>query len=157
MKFILVKGSRWAGKTETIKEISKRLKPTAIRRIHISDTSPTLLTSIDPSIGISNGNYLLTVRDKCILVVTDSPTQQRTRITTIVEAAHKLNLKPSLALISINTIERLKNFDTSNELEKFGKCIHNVKIWRIPSIKYDLTEEWNKRVSYLLSIILHNL
>lgn len=157
MKYMLIKGSQWAGKAETIKEVCKRLKPSAIRRIHFSDSGTPALITIDAFAGISQGNYILTVRNKHILVVSSSPTQQRIRITTILEAAHKLNLKPGLAIVSVRTLERLKDFETSKELQSFGRCIYETKIWRIPSIKFNLTEEWNKRVSYITSIVLHNI
>ncbi len=123
----------------------------------MSDTGATSLVLIDPNAGISEGNYVITVRDKHILIVSGSPTEQRRRITTIVEAIHNLNCRPEFAIVAAREYERLKDFATPKELEKYGNCIYSTKIWRIPSIRFNLTEEWNKRVSYLTAITLHNI
>lgn len=108
-------------------------------------------------INLADGNYIITVRKKNILVVAGSPTKQRTKITTILESIRHLNLRPDFAIIAMRGLEKLKGFTTSQELENYGKCIYETKIWRIPSHKFNLTEEWNKRVNYIMAITLHNL
>ena len=157
MNHILIVGPQWAGKAETIKEVCRRLKPATVRKIFVPDCGPIAFKTLESDSGISHGNYIVTVRNKNILIVSGSPTEQRVSITKIVDAVCKLNLKPDLAIVAARKYERLQNFSTPRELEKFGRCIHESKIWRIPSIKYHLTEEWNKRVSYLTAITLHNI
>lgn len=73
------------------------------------------------------------------------------------ESVLKLNQRPDFAIIAMRGLEKMKDFSTSKELESFGKCIYETKIWRIPSYTFQLTEEWNKRVSYITAITLHNL
>ena len=73
------------------------------------------------------------------------------------ESVFKLNLKPDFAIIAMCGLEKLKDFSTSKEMEKFGKCIYETKIWRIPSYNYHMTDEWNKRISYITAITLHNI
>lgn len=157
MKYIVVKGSQWAGKAETIKEVCRRLKPTAIKKVHISDIGKIALIPVDPASGISEGNYIITVRNKHVLIVSGSPTEQRLRISSIVDAVLHLQFKPEFAIVAAREYERLKDFATTKELEKYGKCVHQTKIWRIPAIKFNLTEEWNKRVSHLTAITLLNI
>lgn len=157
MKYIVIKGSQWAGKAETIREVCRRLKPSVVRRLHVTPNGRAAMTHVDPTNEIGGGNYIITVRNKHILIVTGSPTVQRTRITSIIESVHQLNCKPEFAIIAAREFERLKDFATTKELEKFGQCIYQTKIWRIPSIRFNLTEEWNKRVSYLTAITLHNI
>lgn len=110
-----------------------------------------------PAAGISDGTYIVTVRKKNILMVSGAPTEQKKKITSIMESVHNLNQRPDFAIIAMRGLEKMKDFSTSKELEKFGKCIYETKIWRIPSYTFQLTEEWNKRVSYITAITLHNL
>lgn len=157
MKYIIIKGARFAGKAETISEVCKRLKPEAVRKIYIPENGKAFLEQVKETAPLSDSSYIITVRKKNILVVAGSPTEQRKRITSIMESVMKLNLKPDFAIVAMRGLEKLKDYATCKELEKFGKCIHETKIWRIPSNKYNLTEEWNKRVSYLTAITLHNI
>ncbi len=90
-------------------------------------------------------------------MVSGAPTEQKKKITSIMESVHNLNQRPDFAIIAMRGLEKMKDFSTSKELEKFGKCIYETKIWRIPSYTFQLTEEWNKRVSYITAITLHNL
>ena len=73
------------------------------------------------------------------------------------ESVKKLDVDPDFAIVAMRGLEKLKDFSTSKELEHYGKCIYETKIWRIPSHKFNLTEEWNKRVSYITAITLHNI
>ncbi|KGO91179.1 hypothetical protein [Flavobacterium subsaxonicum] len=157
MKYIIVKGARSSGKAETIHEVCRRLKPDVIRKVYFSESGKVSLEKV-PSLSEANdGTYVITVRKKNVLVVSGAPTQQRKSITEIMESVQNLNLKPDFAIVAMRGLEKLKDFATSKELEKFGKCIYETKIWRIPSNKFNLTDEWNKRVSYLTAITLHNI
>lgn len=112
---------------------------------------------LPPSANISEGTYLVTVKKKNILMVSNCPTEQRKRITHIMDSIMGLNIKPHLAIVAMRGLEKLKDYATSKELENYGRCIYETKIWRIPSHQYSLTEEWNKRVSYITAITLHNI
>jgi hypothetical protein len=157
MKYIIIKGARSSGKAETINEVCKRLKPEAIRKVYFSESGRVSLEQISPSAGISDGTYIVTVRRKNILMVSGAPTEQRKKITAIMESVLKLNLRPDFAIVAMRGLEKMKDFATSKELEQFGKCIYETKIWRIPSYTFQLTDEWNKRVSYITAITLHNI
>lgn len=158
MKYILIKGAKSAGKAATISEICTRLKPDAVKRVYISESGAVAAENLQSSSKIQQGTFIVTVRKKNILVVSASPTEQKQRISTIIESVNsKLNIKPDFAIVSMCGLERLKDFSTLKELENFGKCIYETKIWRIPSYTYNLTDEWNKRVSYMTAITLHNL
>jgi hypothetical protein len=157
MKYIIIKGARSSGKAETINEVCKRLKPEAVKKLYFSESGKVSLENIMPSSGITDGTYIVTVRKKNILMVSGAPTEQKKKITNIMESVFKLNQKPDFAIIAMRGLEKMKDFATAKELEKFGKCIYETKIWRIPSYTFQLTEEWNKRVSYITAITLHNL
>ena len=115
------------------------------------------MEQVPPSSNISDGNYILTVKNKNILIVAESPTAQRKKITSIMESVLTINITPHFAIIAMRGLEKLRDFSTAKEMQNFGKCIYETKIWRIPSNQFSLTEEWNKRVSYLTAITLHNL
>ena len=157
MKYIVIKGANSAGKASTISEVCNRLKPEAVKRIYISESGSVAAENINPPSKIQQGTFVVTVRKKNILVISASPTEQKKRITSIIESVFKLNIKPDFAIVSVCGLERMKDFSTFKELENYGKCIYETKIWRIPSYYFNLTEEWNKRVSYLTAITLHNL
>ena len=157
MKYIIIKGAKSSGKAETINEICHRLKPEAVKRVYFSESGSVAVENVQPAKKNPVGTYIVTVRKKNILLVSGSPTEQKKRITSILESIFKLNYKPDFAIVAMCGLEKLKDFSTSKELEKYGKCIHETKIWRIPSYNYHMTEEWNKRVSYLTAITLHNL
>jgi len=157
MKYIIVKGAKSAGKSETINEVCRRLKPESISKVYFTEAGKIHLQKLFSISDLSDGTYIITVRKKNILLVSGAPTQQRLSITTILESVNNLNMSPDFAIIAMRGLEKLKNFSTAKELERFGKCIYETKIWRIPSHKYNLTEEWNKRISYLTAITLHNI
>lgn len=157
MKYIVIKGAKSAGKAATISEVCTRLKPDSVKRIYISESGSVAEEKIEPPSKIPQGTFVVTVRKKNILIVSASPTEQKKRITTIMESVFKLNIKPDFAIVSVCGLEKMKDFSTFKELEKYGKCIYETKIWRIPSYTFNLTDEWNKRVSYLTAITLHNL
>ncbi|MDV6167849.1 hypothetical protein R1T16_05395 [Flavobacterium sp. DG1-102-2] len=157
MKYIIIKGAKSSGKAETISEICQRLKPEAVKRVYFSESGSVAVENYPPAKKNPEGTYIVTVRKKNILIVSGSPTEQKKRITSIVESVFKLNFKPEFAIIAMCGLEKLKDFSTSREMEKFGKCIYETKIWRIPSYNYHMTEEWNKRISYITAITLHNL
>jgi hypothetical protein len=157
MKYIIIKGAKSSGKAETINAICNRLKPEARKRVYFSESGKVAVENVKPTTKIPGGTYIVTVRKKNILVVSGAPTQQKKRITSIMESVFRLNYKPDFAIVAMCGLEKLKDFSTSKELERFGKCIYETKIWRIPSYTYHLTDEWNKRVSYITAITLHNL
>ncbi len=157
MKYIIVKGGKSAGKAETINEVCRRLKPEQLCKVYFTEGGKIFVKKLSSTTDLSDGTYIVTVRKKHILLVSSAPTQQRQRITTIIESVLDHNMNPVFAIVAMSGLEKLKNFATAKELEKFGKCIYETKIWRIPSHKFTLTEEWNKRVSYLTAITLHNI
>lgn len=157
MKYIIVKGAQSSGKAHTITEVCRRLQPEVVRKIHFCETGKVSLEKVSLDNDIEEGNYVITLRKKNVLIVSGAPTEQRRNITTIIETAKDIDMPPDFAIVAMRGLERLKNFSTAKELEKFGKCIHEIKIWRIPSNNFTLTDEWNKRVSYLTAITLHNI
>ena len=156
MKYIIIKGSKSSGKSATVKDICKRLNPSSIKELYIDETGmatlkPLAVTEIGPA------NYLLTIKKRNILVVAAAPTEQRKRITDILFAVHSLNIYPEMGIVAMCGIEKLKDYATAKELEKFGECIHETKIWRIPSNQFHKTEEWDSRISQLTSLALKNI
>lgn len=156
MKYMLIKGAKSSGKSVTVKEICKRLKPNAIKKIHFDeDGNPILETATKDE--LDGSNYMLTVKNKKVLMVAKSPTEQKVRVTSILEAIHNLEMQPDFAIISVSGLEKLKDFATAKELESFGQCVYETKIWRIPAHEFSTTDEWNKRVAYLTSVASHYL
>ncbi|MEL1243265.1 hypothetical protein AAEO56_03230 [Flavobacterium sp. DGU11] len=156
MKYIIIKGAKSSGKSATAKDICKRLNPSSIKQLCISEDSIATLRPIGIS-DMEKDNYLLKVRKRDILVVACAPTEQRKKVTAIVHAIHSLNIYPELAIIAMCGIEKLKDFATAKELELLGECVHETKIWRIPSNEFAKTEEWDARISHLTTLTLKNI
>lgn len=157
MKYILIKGNKSSGKSATAKDICKRLNPSSIKQLSVDETNGS--ATLQPMVisDLEKGNYVLTVRKKCVLIVAGAPTEQRKKITSILDAAHSLGIYPEFAIIAMCGIEKLKDYSTAKELEKFGECVHETKIWRIPSNQFHKTEEWDSRISHLTSLTLTNI
>jgi len=156
MKYIIIKGSKGSGKTATVRDICKRLNPSTVKQLSFETSGkpvlrPMAITDLDKD------NYILKVKKRIILVVACAPTEQRKKISDIVAAIHSLDIFPEMAIIAMCGIEKLKDFATAKELEKLGECIHETKIWRIPSNQYHKTEEWDTRISSLTSLALKNM
>lgn len=157
MKYIIIKGNNSSGKAATVNEICRRLKPEKICRVYFSELGKVSLHQVYSHGDLADGTYLITVRSKNILMVSGAPTQQRKKISTIIDSLLNLSFTIEFAIVAMSGSEKLKDYATDKELAKYGKCIHETKIWRIPSHKFNLTEEWNKRISYLTAITLHNI
>jgi len=156
MKYILIKGSRSSGKSATAKAICKRLNPTSVKRLCLDDAGRTILT---PSAlhEVEKDNYILTVKKRRILVVAGAPTGQRKKITDIMKAVHEADVYPDLSIVAVRGVEKLQDFATTKELLEFGECIHEARIWRIPSNNFFHTEEWDTRISHLTTLTLKNI
>lgn len=156
MKYMIIKGAKSSGKSVTVKEICKRLKPISIKKIEFDEAgNPVPVTTNGEE--LNGDNYLLTVKSKKVLVVPKAPTEQKMRITAILEGLKKLEVQPDFGIIAVSSLEKLKDFATAKELENFGQCVYETKIWRIPANEFSTTEEWNKRVSYLTTVASHYL
>jgi hypothetical protein len=157
MRYVIVRGGKSSGKATTINEVCRRLAPDQVTKVILSDDGSTRLCPVISMEDLSDGTYIINVKNKDILVVSGSPTQQKLSITAIIESVNDLDIKPEFALVAMGGLEKLKNFKTADELQRFGKCIHDTKIWRIPSHNFINTDEWKKRIAYLTAITLHNI
>ncbi|MES2486347.1 MAG: hypothetical protein V4581_10440 [Bacteroidota bacterium] len=157
MRYVIVKGGKSAGKATTINEVCRRLSPEKVLKVNQDEKGDTTVKKVSSLDELSDGTYIITVRKKNVLIVSGAPTQQKQSITSIIESVKGLDLTPEFALVAMSGLEKLKNFKTATELENFGKCIHETKIWRIPAHNFVNTEEWKKRISYLTAITLHNI
>lgn len=156
MKYIIIKGSKNSGKYITVRDTCRRLNPSSIEQLYIDNAGKAMLHPVSIS-DLEKDNYLLKIRKKNILVVASAPTEQRKRITSIIQAIHSLDIYPEFAIIAMSGIEKLKDFATAKELEKYGECIYETKIWRIPSNQFKKTEEWDNRISSLTAVTLKNI
>ncbi|KOS04644.1 hypothetical protein AM493_00255 [Flavobacterium akiainvivens] len=157
MRYVIVKGGKSSGKATTINEVCRRLAPEKVTKVIHDENGSTRLSPVSSLEDLTDGNYIIRVKNKNILVVSGAPTQQKQSITTIIESVQKLEFEPEFALVAMSGLEKFKNFKTAEELQKFGKCIHETKIWRIPSHNFINTDEWKKRIAYLTAITLHNI
>jgi energy-coupling factor transporter ATP-binding protein EcfA2 len=152
MNYILIIGTKDAGKSTTIAAICEALKPTSVKSL---DVQTGILTD-DSLENIFNNTFLINVSGKAVLIVAGAPTEQKFRITIIIEVFIKLKIKIDFALVAMRSSERLEGFDTVNELAKFGECILQERIWKIEEENFRQSKEWKNRINRYTDLIHQN-
>lgn len=152
MKYVLIIGASENGKSTTINEVCKKLKPTRSWELN----SDGLFVEVKANIGMFNGTYLIEVNESIILVAAGSPTEQDITITVLVDIAIKLKFDIKILIVAMRSFEKKEGFDTPNELKKIGENIYQEKIYKIAG-DYKNTAEWNDRVKKIVSVLIKNI
>jgi ABC-type multidrug transport system ATPase subunit len=86
MKSILIIGTADAGKSTTMREVCRRLKPTKVYKL-LPDTKIHKNSKLQDSDveKIFNNTFIIEVKEKLILVVAGAPTEQRIRLKILIE------------------------------------------------------------------------
>lgn len=158
MKSILIIGASNAGKSTTMREVCKRLKPTKVYRLYADKTnleqSKIELSNIDE---IFNDTFVIEVKEKLVLVVAGAPTEQNIKITILIEICIKIKIDISFLLVSMRSFEKREGFDTPNELKAKSEIILTEKIYRIDDEKFESNIEWNKRIDKFVETLESNI
>ncbi|MCW3102422.1 MAG: hypothetical protein JWO09_862 [Bacteroidetes bacterium] len=149
MKYILITGTKDAGKSTTIDAVCKRLNPSVVQRL----TADRTFEKVDPTIDFLNGTYIIEIKGKIILVVAGAPTEQNIQITILIKICIELKIKIDFALVSKRTFERIENFDTVNELKNFGECLLEERINRVSEDNFEESEEWKSRIEKICKLV----
>lgn len=154
MKAIIIRGAGNEGKSTTIREVCKRLKPQGVYKLDISKKEK-VEEDIDK---ICNDIYLIEVKGKYILVFAGSPTEISVNVSVAVDICIKIGIEISFAIVSRKYAERKVGFDTRKELKEKGfEVIHEELVRRIEQNNFEQTEEWNKRVDNIVNKVNENL
>ena len=154
MKAIIIRGAGNEGKSTTIIEVCKRLKPQGVYKLDISKKEK-VEEDIDK---ICNDIYLIEVKGKYILVFAGSPTEISVNVSVAVDICIKIGIEISFAIVSRKYAERKVGFDTRKELKEKGfEVIHEELVRRIEQNNFEQTEEWNKRVDNIVNKVNENL
>jgi len=103
-----------------------------------------------------NGTYLIIYKNRIVLIVAGAPTEQNRKISNIIEICITLEIEISIAIVSMRSVERKRNYDTAKELKKFGICIVDERIWKIEG-DYRESNKWNSRIENIVSLINQNI
>lgn len=152
MKYILIIGASEAGKSTTINEVCKKLKPNKAWALN----SDGIFVEVKTNVDIFNGTYLIEVDGIIILVAVGSPTEQDITITVLVEIAIMQKFNIEILILAMRTFEKKSGFDTPKELEKIAVKIYQEKIYKIDG-NYKNTVEWNDRINNIISVVKRNL
>lgn len=153
-KAIIIKGKQHAGKSTTIREVCKRLNP---QKIYILNTNEKKLEQEEIE-KICNNIYLISVKDKWILVFAGSPTELKINISFAIEVCIELEIDISFMLVSTRSFERKKNFNTYEKLKDKGyNIIDTILINKIEQENFEETEEWEERIEKIINTIKQNL
>src|SRR5690606_15562943 len=117
MKSILIIGTRDGGKSTTITEICKMLKPTKVYSLNFAEKK---LKPADVK-DIYNNTFVIEVKGKLILVVAGAPTEQRITLKAIIEICIEINIEISFLIVAKRTSERIKGFNTVEDINQFSK------------------------------------
>lgn len=158
MKSILIIGASDAGKSTTMREVCKRLKPTKVFSLHINKEDYKKSELKESKVeSIFNDTFIIEYNNKFILVVAGAPTEQRIKLTILIEICIELKIEISFMLISKRVYERLEGYNTVNEIKKKSEIILTEKIYRIKDSDFDKTTEWNNRIDKIVTLIKSNI
>ena len=99
MKYALIIGASGNGKSTTINEVCKNLKPTKAWELN----SDSIFIEVKASVGKFNGTYLIEVNGIIILVAAGCPTEQDITITTLIEIAINQNFNINILIVAVRT------------------------------------------------------
>jgi len=159
MKSILIIGTRDGGKSTTITEICKMLKPTKVYSLNFAEKK---LKPADVK-DIYNNTFVIEVKGKLILVVAGAPTEQRITLKAIIEICIEINIEISFLIVAKRTSERIKGFNTVEDINQFSKLIHTERVNPIElTDKNDLgsfkqNQLWKNRIEKLTKIVEENI
>lgn len=153
MKYILLIGAKEKGKSTTIANVCKKLKPSKIWEL---DKEKHTFIEVEISTMIINGTYVIEVDGKFILVVAGSPTEQIITITILINIAVSQGFKISIILAAMRSFERLEGYNTPNELNNFAQEIDRIKIRKIDG-DFMSNPEWQNRIERIVSKINSNM
>lgn len=152
MNYLLVVGTKDAGKSTTIYEVCKVLNPAKVWRVNLWD-KVLVPASLD---NIYNDTFLIEINGKMVLAVAGAPTEQDVKITVIIAVLIELEITIDFAVVAMRSYERKEGFDTREELTKFGNCILDEQIWQIEGTGFKRTKEWQERISRYVKLIESN-
>ncbi len=163
MKSILIYGKKDSGKSTTMLEVCKRLKPEKVLMLIMpkkdeAKKNETKEVSVENIIGgDGNGTYIITIKGKNILIVAGATTEQKIRITIIIEICIELNIEIDFAIVAKRLHERTENFHTEDELEKLSEIILKEEIKKIPEENYKEQQSWKDRIDRIVKLTLANI
>ncbi|WP_428070318.1 hypothetical protein [Chryseobacterium gambrini] len=153
MKSILIIGAADAGKSTTAQEVCKKLKPTKVSKLDISEEK-LINAEIE---NIFNNTFIIEVNGKLILIVAGATTEQGFKITFIIDVCIKLELNISFALVSMRSSERKEGFDTKNQLSSISNILLEEKIYKINEENFKNSKDWKNRIDKIVSLIKQNI
>lgn len=159
MKSILIIGTSDGGKSTTITELCKKLKPTEVCKLNTSQRKIETAEVTD----IFNNTFIIKVKGKYILVVAGAPTEQNIKLKVLIQITIELNIEISFLIVAKRTSERKNGFNTLEDINNSSKLLHTEKLKRIPlTNKNDLNsfkenQDWIDRINRLEKIIIENL
>jgi len=153
MDYILIRGKRGSGKSTTMDEVCRRLKPDFILEL----VDKNIFEEINKNNQLLNGTYILQIGKKNILIVAGAPPEQNITITLIIKICIQLKIEIAFGIIAMRSSEGAGKYDTPNELKNFGNPIEEIKILRIEGDDYKLTTEWIERVNNIVTLTIENI
>jgi hypothetical protein len=158
LKAIIITGAKDSGKSTTIQELCRQLKPKNIWQIKINTLdkkkSKLEVSSID---AIYNNVFIIEVQNKFILILAGCPTEIDIRITTVIDICFILNIDISIVVTAKRTSERKKNFNSKDELKKMGFIISEERIQKVKLTEFRDSIEWKNRIDKLKEMILKEI
>ncbi|WP_010181446.1 hypothetical protein [Aquimarina agarilytica] len=158
MKSIIIIGKSNEGKSTTVREICKNLKPTKIWKLdtNTSDYKKSKLKEAKVE-DIFNNTFVIEVKGKLILICAGAPTEQIIRISVLIEICISIKLEIHFAIVSMRTSERREGFNTPLELEKYSSIVLKEKIKKVKGDEFEKSEEWKNRITKLSVLVLEEI
>lgn len=153
MKYILIAGAKESGKSTTIENVCKQIKPSRVWELD-KDEKVFIETAITTV--IVNGTYIIEINGKIILVVAGSPTEQEITITILINIAISQGFNITIILVAMRLFEKMNGYDTPKELDHFAEEIDRIRIDKIIG-DYKNSPEWCNRIERIIAKIKANI
>jgi ABC-type cobalamin/Fe3+-siderophores transport system ATPase subunit len=150
---VIANGCMNRGKSTTIREVCRKLKPTKVCRLDIGKK----VLCKDSVEDIKNGTYLIEVNEKNILVIAGAPTEQGKTVTQLFEYFVELGKPVVFILSAMRFYERLPGFDTVNQLKEISTLLDIVFITRIKRTDFKQASEWQERIDKIVKLITEHI
>ncbi|MEO8759755.1 MAG: hypothetical protein ABI388_01950 [Bacteroidia bacterium] len=157
-KSILIIGASNGGKSTTMQAVCKKLNPTKVFKL-----CPNVDNYKESSIEIStldhifNDTFIIEVNAQFVLVCAGAPTEQKIKITILIDICIEINIDISFFLVSMRSFEKKEGYKTQIELSNKSHIILTERIYRINDDDYKNTNEWKDRINRITKLILENI
>jgi hypothetical protein len=154
---VIVRGKKNSGKSTTIQEVCRKIyensKDAKLCRLDIWAEK-----ICDCSIAnITNGTYIVSVKEKNILIIAGAPTEQGKTVIELFDCCKKLGIPIAFILSAMRSREVLPKFDTINQIKKISTLLDVIVIDFVEEKEFKKSPEWQARIDKIVKLVTEHI